>query len=140
MSKRPTGLNNKRIRDTPESVSENGTSPKAAADESQTSDSAQSTPSLDIHSSKMPTLDFSPPETEKEFQRTGARSSKGSLSSSEKRRRLISRVTLALLAVGFGAHTVYMGREWGDDELQAMKMASPNICAQTCPSMFNVGL
>src|SRR6266508_4706709 len=69
----------------------------------------------------MPTLDFSPPEMGKETQRTGARSSKGSLSTSEKKRRVMGRVTLALLGLGFAGHTLYMSREWEEGELVAMK-------------------
>jgi len=78
-------------------------------------------PTLDVDSSKTPTIDFAP---QKEFQRTGARSSKGSLSSSEQRRRFMGRVTMAFLAIGIGAHVVYMGREWTDDELKFMKTVS----------------
>ncbi|KAH9485806.1 Mitochondrial import inner membrane translocase subunit TIM50 [Psilocybe cubensis] len=69
----------------------------------------------------VPTLDFSPPGTEQEYQRTGARSSKGSLSSSERKRRFASRVSLGLLALAFGAGAVYMGREWEPEELAAKK-------------------
>ncbi|KAJ3500449.1 hypothetical protein NLJ89_g9792 [Agrocybe chaxingu] len=71
--------------------------------------------------SGVPTLDFSP-EPQQEFQRTGARSSKGALSSSERKRRSMSRVMLALLALAFTGHTVWMGREWEDDELKEKKM------------------
>lgn len=124
MSKR-SAPPNKRIRNTPESVSKNGTAPKSSVDEPQQPSSTKSEPTLDIGSGRIATLDFSPPEMEKEFQRTGARSSKGSLSSSEKKRRFVGRITLTLLALGFGAHTVYMGREWDDDELKAMKTVSP---------------
>jgi len=79
---------------------------------------------LDTRPQSVPTLDFSPPEVGKEFQRTGARSSKGSLSSSEKKRRFLGRVSLALLLLGFGAHTAYMGREWEDAELREMRMVT----------------
>ena len=132
ISQRPTGSTNNRIQDKPNSTSDNRTQLKSAANESQKTQSAQSEPSLDIDLTKTPSLDFLPPEVEKEFQRTGARSSKGSLSSSEKRRRFASRVTLALLALGFGAHTVFMGREWTDEELMAMKMVSPGIYPNAC--------
>ncbi|PPQ88498.1 hypothetical protein CVT25_013169 [Psilocybe cyanescens] len=70
----------------------------------------------------VPTLDFSPPGTEQEFQRTGARSSKGSLSSAERKRRFASRVSLGLLALAFGVGTVYIGREWEPEELAEKKM------------------
>ncbi|KDR69858.1 hypothetical protein GALMADRAFT_77092 [Galerina marginata CBS 339.88] len=72
--------------------------------------------------SGVPTLDFSPPELEKEFQRTGAKSSKGSLSTNERKRRFMGRVSLAVLALAFGASTVYMGRDWEEDELKVKKM------------------
>ncbi|KAF8058619.1 HAD-like protein [Lyophyllum atratum] len=69
----------------------------------------------------VPSLDFAPPDPT-EQQRTGARSSKGSLSSAERKRRNTGRLALALLAVAFGVNTVYMGREWEEDELKAKKM------------------
>lgn len=125
MSQRPT--TNNRIQGKPNGMSDNRTKPKSAANDSQKTPSVQPEPSLDIDLTKTPTLDFSPPEVEKEFQRTGARSSKGSLSSSEKRRRFVSRVTLTLLALGFGAHTVFMGRDWTDEELIALKTVSSDI-------------
>jgi len=70
----------------------------------------------------VPTLDFSPPEFQKESQTTGAKSSKGSLSSSERKRRVMGRVSLALLALAVAGQTVYLGREWEEDELKAKKL------------------
>ncbi|KAF8901871.1 HAD-like domain-containing protein [Gymnopilus junonius] len=35
---------------------------------------------------------------------------------------MMSRISLALLALAFGAGTVYMGREWEEDELKAKKL------------------
>ena len=70
----------------------------------------------------VPTLDFSPPEFRKESQTTGAKSSKGSLSSSERKRRFMGRVSLALLALALTGQTVYLGREWEEDELKAKKL------------------
>ena len=70
----------------------------------------------------VPTLDFSPPEFQKESQTTGAKSSKGSLSSSERKRRFMGRVSLTLLALAFAGQTVYLGREWEEDELNAKKL------------------
>ncbi|KAF9524987.1 HAD-like domain-containing protein [Crepidotus variabilis] len=78
-------------------------------------------PTLDTPSRSVPSLDFSP-ELEEEPQRTGAKSSKGSLSSSEKKRRNMSRVSMVLLALGLSAHAISMGKEWDEDELKAMKM------------------
>lgn len=43
------------------------------------------------------------------------RSSKGSLSSAERKRRAMGRTALAILALGIGVQTVYMGREWSED-------------------------
>ncbi|KAF8992998.1 HAD-like domain-containing protein [Cyathus striatus] len=95
--------------------------------------SEQPTPTLDpTHqpAAGVPSLDFSPPEPE-EPQRTGARSSKGSLSSAEKKRRAMSRMFLSLLGVGFIAQTVYLGREWSEEELQAKKRT-----IETAPSSW----
>lgn len=117
MSKKPPA--NRIIRDTPE-IDSAKTTPESAGDV-QKKPSVEAEPMLNTQTG-MPTLDFSPPEVGKETQRTGARSSKGSLSTSEKKRRVMGRVTLALLALGFGAHTVYMGREWEEEELKAMKV------------------
>jgi import inner membrane translocase subunit TIM50 len=72
--------------------------------------------------SNVPSLDFSPPEPSEGRQRTGAKSSKGSLSSGERKRRVMGRVSLAMLALGFGVGTVYMGREWEEDELKIKKI------------------
>lgn len=72
--------------------------------------------------SSVPSLDFSPPEPTEGPQRTGAKSSKGSLSSGERKRRAMGRITLAVLALAFGVNTVYMGREWEEDELRVKKL------------------
>ncbi|KAF9047783.1 HAD-like domain-containing protein [Panaeolus papilionaceus] len=68
-------------------------------------------------------LDFSPVEIPHEQEkRTGARSSKDSLSTGERKRRFMSRVSLALMLAGLGTYAVYMGRDWEEDELRAKKM------------------
>lgn len=68
-------------------------------------------------------LDFSPQEEESVKQeRTGARSSKDSLSSIERKRRNLLRTTLGLLLIGAGVETWLLGREWEEDELKARKM------------------
>ncbi|KAF8161565.1 HAD-like domain-containing protein [Crassisporium funariophilum] len=72
--------------------------------------------------SSVPTLDFSPPEPSEGPQRTGAQSSKEFVSSNERRRGLMRRVALAMLVSAFAANTVYMGREWEEEELKAKKM------------------
>jgi len=42
----------------------------------------------------------------------------------------MSRVSLALLALAFGAQTVYMGREWDDQELKDKKMVGSSVLAK----------
>ncbi|PPR01383.1 hypothetical protein CVT24_006221 [Panaeolus cyanescens] len=73
-------------------------------------------------------LDFSPVEMpQQEEKRTGARSSKDSLSTGERKRRFMSRVSLALLLSGLGAYAVYMGRDWEEDELRTKKARSEEV-------------
>ena len=69
-------------------------------------------------------LDFSPvsEQDEEATRRTGARSSKDSLSSIERRRKAMGRATFAALGIGLLAGTVYLGREWTEDELKDKKM------------------
>lgn len=71
-------------------------------------------------------LDFSPAEEGGQAERdtTGARSSEGSLSSIERRRRFMSRATLAAMGLGLVATAVYLGREWDEDELKSKKLVS----------------
>lgn len=76
----------------------------------------------------VPSLDFSPPEIQptpqKDRERTGAKSSKGSLSSSEKRRQNIGKLSLGFLGLYLGLGIFYMGRTWEEDELKRMKLVS----------------
>ncbi|KAG6909186.1 hypothetical protein DXG01_001700 [Tephrocybe rancida] len=88
--------------------------------------SAPAEPAAPLTSGNLPSLDFSPPDPAEQQQRTGARSSKGSLSSAERQRRYVGRVALAMLAVAFAANTVHMGREWEEDELSAKKLTIEN--------------
>ena len=89
-----------------------------------------------ITPSSVPSLDFSPPEPSTgERQRTGARSSKGSLSSAERQRRTMSRAALLMLAAALSINTIYMGREWDADELKAKKMVASYRFA--CPDVRN---
>jgi hypothetical protein len=62
-------------------------------------------------------LDFAPPEPGTERERTGAKSSKDSLSSIERRRRQLGRVSFGLFALGLVGGGIYLGREWTEDEL-----------------------
>lgn len=62
-------------------------------------------------------LDFAPPEPGTERERTGAKSSKDSLSSIERRRRQLGRVSFGLFALGLVGGGIYLGRQWTDDEL-----------------------
>ena len=66
-------------------------------------------------------LDFAPPEPGAERERTGAKSSKDSLSSIERRRRQLGRVSFGLFALGLLGGCVYLGREWTEDELVSRK-------------------
>lgn len=52
-------------------------------------------------------------------QRTGARSSKGSLSSIERKRRNAVRAFFLLGAMSVGATVVYMGRPWENEDLKS---------------------
>jgi import inner membrane translocase subunit TIM50 len=76
-------------------------------------------------------LDFQPPvphveagreEDAQGQHRTGAKSSKNSLSSIERRRRYVGRIALGVLALAFGVQVAIMGREWEEGELKAKKM------------------
>lgn len=75
-----------------------------------------------------PSLDFSPPDIhptlQKDRERTGAKSSKGSLSASEKRRQNIGKLSLGFLGLSLGLGIFYMGRNWEEDELKRMKLVS----------------
>lgn len=75
----------------------------------------------------LPSLDFSPPEagpTPQNQERTGARSSKGTLSASEKRRQNMGKVSFGLLGLSLGLGLFYMGREWEEDELKERRLVS----------------
>lgn len=72
-------------------------------------------------------LDFSPPEAQieapaSEGERTGARSSKGSLSQIEERKRMIARISMALFVSGLCVGGFYLGREWEAGELKELKL------------------
>ena len=93
-----------------------------------TSTDISSAPESDTHKtpiSVQPTslsLDFAPPEPGTERERTGAKSSKDSLSSIERRRRQLGRVSFGLFAIGLLSGCVYLGREWTEDELVSRKL------------------
>lgn len=74
----------------------------------------------------LPSLDFSPEATPKQQaqERTGARSSKGTMSASEKKRQNMGKLSFGLLGLSLGLGIFYMGREWEEDELQAKKLVS----------------
>ncbi|KAF8623313.1 hypothetical protein AX17_001618 [Amanita inopinata Kibby_2008] len=81
----------------------------------------ESTPN--INTSELPSLDFLPPEAKEEGpKRTGARSSKDSLTTGERQRRYALRVTFAMLLLGLGVNAIYMGREWDKEELETKRM------------------
>jgi len=71
-----------------------------------------------------PTLPQLPPSSNAEGagERTGAKSSKNSLSSIERRRQYLGRVALGVLGLAVGVQVVLMGREWEEEELKRKKM------------------
>lgn len=69
----------------------------------------------------VPSLDFDPSAEDAKQERTGARSSKDSLSSIERRRRFLGRVSLAMLLVGAGVATWQMGSPLDEEELRARR-------------------
>ncbi|KAJ3546049.1 hypothetical protein NM688_g5555 [Phlebia brevispora] len=71
--------------------------------------------------SSLPSLDFAPGE-EPFKERTGARSSKDSLSSIERKRRFWSRVSIGVLLFGAGLQTYWMGRELTEEDLKEFRM------------------
>ena len=82
-------------------------------------------------------LDFSPVAEQEEHnehaQRTGARSSKDSLSSIEKKRRFLSRTMLVAMGVGAIAGVFYLGRDWEDDELREKRMVRLGVSISISP-------
>ena len=75
--------------------------------------------------SSLPSLDFDPaerPENAERTGRTGAKSSKDTLSSIERRKRYLARVSLGILAIALGVQVLYLGRDWEADELSNKKM------------------
>ncbi|EIN06633.1 HAD-like protein [Punctularia strigosozonata HHB-11173 SS5] len=77
-------------------------------------------------------LDFTSTLEDDKKQRTGAKSSKDSLSSIEKKRRIYGRVSLLALLLGAGAYGVYLGREWEEEELKAKRLT-----LETAPSTWS---
>ncbi len=85
-----------------------------------------SAPESDVSATPTPSpttlsLDFAPSESGAERERTGAKSSKDSLSSIERRRRQLGRVSFGLFALGLVGGCIYLGREWTEDELVSRK-------------------
>ncbi|KZT03903.1 HAD-like protein, partial [Laetiporus sulphureus 93-53] len=82
-----------------------------------------SKPQQPLSPSSLPSLDFSPEvEGERQREQTGARSSKGSLSSSERRRRNMVRAAMGVLLVGAAVEAWVMGNDWEEEELKAKKI------------------
>ncbi|KZP20073.1 HAD-like protein [Athelia psychrophila] len=90
--------------------------PTAPADAPSTS---TSTPVTVPASTPVLSLDFMPGEEPE--QKTGAKSSKGSLSSIERRRRNLGRVAFGMFIIAGGVQAVYMTREWEAEELKEKK-------------------
>jgi import inner membrane translocase subunit TIM50 len=98
------------------------TSTRPPASTQNTLPDTQNASELNLSATSSPTpttlsLDFAPPEPGTERERTGAKSSKDSLSSIERRRRQLGRVSFGLFALGLVGGCVYLGREWTEDEL-----------------------
>ncbi|EGO00630.1 hypothetical protein SERLA73DRAFT_178488 [Serpula lacrymans var. lacrymans S7.3] len=72
--------------------------------------------------SVLPSLDFQPAEPGADEGRTGAKSSKDSLSSIERKRRFMGRLTAGMILIGFGVQAAYMGRDWSEEEMQTRKV------------------
>lgn len=81
-------------------------------------------------------LDFSP-AVEEEQVRTGARSSKNSLSSIERRRRIFLRLTMAAFGVASVVGAVYLGRDWTEDELKERRLVCIHVCFHS-PCVFTL--
>ncbi|KAF8655081.1 hypothetical protein AX16_003246 [Volvariella volvacea WC 439] len=80
--------------------------------------------------SSLPSLDFSPDELQEEQpKRTGAKASTDSMTTGERKRRVVSKMTFVAMVLGFAGYAVYMGREWEPEELRAKKMT-----LETAPS------
>lgn len=82
-------------------------------------------PAASTTTSSLPSLDFDPAERLEQAEgtgRTGAKSSKDSLSSIERRRRYLGRVSLGILAIALGVQVLYLGRDWEADELANKKL------------------
>jgi len=130
----------------------NPTSPSPASDHANThadtptppsAASAQNAPvdTPDVSGSNVPaapspttlSLDFAPPEPGAERERTGAKSSKDSLSSIERRRRQLGRVSFGLFALGLLGGGIYLGREWSEDELVSRRAVRVAYHLPWCP-------
>lgn len=94
------------------SSSGDGAKPKDTTPINTTKNATRTTPlSLDI--------DIVPEESaQSTLGRTGAKSSKNSLSSFEKRRRFMGRVALGAFGLGVVLGIFYMGRDWESEEVQ----------------------
>ncbi|VDC05681.1 unnamed protein product [Peniophora sp. CBMAI 1063] len=109
----------------PETTGSTSTAKKAAADAAANATPESTTPIPPAPSPQSLSLDVAPPDPTEEAGsggRTGARSSKDSLSSIERRQRRLARLGMGVVALGLVGATVYMGREWESDELKERKL------------------
>ncbi|KAF8320242.1 import inner membrane translocase subunit tim-50 [Amanita rubescens] len=107
----------------PSSTNNNKTSDEQGSERASQQPSPDSSENaLKINTSELPNLDFVPAEIKEEPKSTGAKSAKDTLTTGEKQRRHVLRLTWAALLLGLGASTVYMGREWDKDELESKRM------------------
>ena len=82
-------------------------------------------PAASAGTSSLPSLDFHPaerPEHAERVERTGAKSSKDSPSSIDRRKRFLWRISVGILAVAVGVQVIYLGRDWEPDELAGKKL------------------
>ncbi len=106
---------------TPEDASASTPPTESTADASNATATAESVPPSPASLS----LDFSPvqePHGQRAEGQTGAKSSKDSLSSIERKRRNLGRASLALLGLGIASGAVYLGRNWEEGELKSLKI------------------
>ncbi len=111
----------------------NATTPLPAHNETSRPDLSSLPPPA---SSSLPSLDFVPSYEEEQPQRTGARSSRDSLSSIERKRRFLGRVSLAVLLLGAGVQTWFLGRDWDEGELRERRLVRYCVLHSPRKSVF----
>ncbi|THH20494.1 hypothetical protein EW146_g886 [Bondarzewia mesenterica] len=110
----------------PDSQSQREPSQPTSPPSSQTAEKPESTtaPETAPLSPASLSLDFAPPDASTE--RTGARSSKDSLSSIERKRRVMARFGVGMFAVTLVAGGIWLGRDWEEGELKERRLTPEN--------------